>query len=115
MAITSDEKENKIIGILEGTAKVGEVLAGFTQLALSPQDLTSPVALQMAISRIYDAMTKTVETGSKKKYVAEVRVTDSMGNPVIIALDLGEKMPMFTNKEVKARVMIELYEEMQNR
>jgi len=42
----------KVMGVLTGTAKVGEVLAGFTQLSITPQDMTSPVALQMAISRI---------------------------------------------------------------
>ena len=111
MAIIPEDKENKIIGIFNGTAKVGEILSGFTQLALTPQDMTSPVALQMAISRIYEAMTKAVASGPKKKYVAEVRFIDSMGNSVVLALDLGEKMIPFSNKEVKARILIELFEE----
>jgi len=111
MAIVPEDKEAKTIGIFNGTAKVGEILAGFTQLALTPQDMTSPVALQMAISRIYEAMTKAVASGPKKKYVAEVKFTDSMGNQVVLALDLGEQMPPFMNKEVKARILIELFEE----
>jgi hypothetical protein len=111
MAIVPEDKENKTIGIFNGTAKVGEILSGFTQLAITPQDMTSPVALQMAISRIYEAMTKAVASGPKKKYMAEVRFTDSMGNQVTMALDLGEKMPPFINKEVKARILIELFEE----
>jgi len=114
LAIDPDYKENKVIGILNGTAKVGEILAGFTQLAITPQDMTSPIALQMAISRIYETMTKAVESGPKKKFVAEVKLTDSMGNPVVLAMDLGEKTPPFVNKEVKARVLIELYEEIAN-
>lgn len=107
------EKNDKVIGVLSGTAKVGEILAGFTQLSITPQDMTSPVALQMAISRIYETMTKAVEAGPKKKYVAEVKFTDSMGNPIVMALDLGDKVPPFMNKEVKARVLIELYEDSQ--
>ena len=114
MVIEPDYKENKVMGILNGTAKVGEMLAGFSQLSLTPQDFSSPIAMQMAMSRIYEVMTKAVETGPKKKFVAEVKITDSMGNPVIIAMDLGEKTPPFVNKEVKARVMIELYEEVSN-
>ncbi|MBC7113121.1 MAG: hypothetical protein H5T34_03760 [Candidatus Methanomethyliales bacterium] len=108
-----EKTEEKTIGIFNGTAKIGEVLAGFSQLTLTPQDLTSPVALQMAISRIYEAMTKAVASGPKKKYVAEVRFTDSLGNPVVLALDLGERMPPFTNKEVRARILIELFEDTQ--
>lgn len=104
----------KSIGIFNGSAKVGEVLSGFTQIAITPQDLTSPIALQMALSRIYEAMTKTVESGPKKKFIAEVRFTDSMGNPVAFALDLGDKVPPFTSNEVKARIMVELYEESAN-
>ncbi len=105
------EKNDRVMGVLSGTAKVGEVLAGFTQLSITPQDMTSPVALQMAISRIYETMTKAVEAGPKKKYVAEVKFADSMGNPIVMALDLGIKVPPFVNKEVKARVLIELYED----
>lgn len=107
----SERTAEKTIGIFNGTAKIGEILAGFNQLTLTPQDLTSPVALQMAISRIYEAMTKAISTGPRKKYVAEVKFTDSLGNPVVLALDLGEKMPHFTNREVKARILIELFEE----
>jgi len=109
-----DKDKEKSIGIFNGSAKVGEVLAGFTQVAITPQDMSSPIALQMALSRIYEAMTKVVETGPKKKFVAEVRFTDSMGNPVVFALDLGDKMPHFTSNEVKARILVELYEEGQS-
>lgn len=113
MVKMAEKPEEKTIGIFNGTAKIGEILAGFSQLTLTPQDLTSPVALQMAISRIYEAMTKAVASGPKKKYVAEVRFTDSLGNPVVLALDLGERMPPFTNKEVRARILIELFEDTQ--
>ncbi len=109
----AEKPEEKTIGIFNGTAKIGEILAGFSQLTLTPQDMTSPVALQMAISRIYEAMTKAISSGPKKKYVAEVRFTDSLGNPVVLALDLGERMPPFINREVKARILIELFEDSQ--
>ncbi|MDH5810883.1 MAG: hypothetical protein QXO54_05575 [Candidatus Methanomethylicaceae archaeon] len=109
----AEKTDEKTIGIFNGTAKIGEILAGFSQLTLTPQDMTSPVALQMAISRIYEAMTKAIASGPKKKYVAEVRFTDSLGNPVVLALDLGERMPPFTNKEVRARILIELFEDPQ--
>ncbi|MDH5806734.1 MAG: hypothetical protein QXW62_02850 [Candidatus Methanomethylicaceae archaeon] len=105
-------RENKVIGgIFTGSAKIGEIIDTFTQLTLTPQDMTSPVALQMALSRIYEAMTRAITTGPKKKYIAEVRFTDALGNPVVIALDLGEKMPPFSSNEVKARISIELFEE----
>lgn len=109
-----ERTREKSIGIFNGSAKVGEILSGFTQVAITPQDMTSPIALQMALSRIYEAMTKVVETGPKKKFMAEVRFTDSMGNPVVFALDLGERMPHFTSNEVKARILVELFEEGQN-
>ncbi|MCQ5336981.1 MAG: hypothetical protein NO475_02135 [Candidatus Methanomethylicia archaeon] len=104
--------ENKIVGgIFTGSAKIGEMLDTFMQLTLTPQDITSPIALQMALSRIYETMTKTLTSGPKKRYIAEVRFTDSLGNPVVIGLDLGEKLPPFTSNEVKARILIELFEE----
>jgi hypothetical protein len=112
LSIVPENKEHKSVGgVFTGTAKVGEVLAGFSQVALTQQDLTSPVAMQMAMSRIYEAMTKAVESGPKRKFVAEVKFVDSMGNPVVLALDLGDKTPPFMNKDVKARILIELTED----
>jgi len=112
LSITPDYKDTKSVGgVFNGTAKVGEIMAGFSQVAFTAQDMTSPVAMQMAISRIYEAMTKATESGSKKKYMAEVRFVDSMGNPVVLALDLGERMPPFTSKDVRARILIELSED----
>ena len=101
----------KRLAIFEGEARVGEVVQGLQAIQLRPEDLASPVALQMAISRIYEAVMKAFEEGLKKRYVAEVRFTDSLGNPVIIAVDLGDTPPPFAKDKVKARVVIELYEE----
>lgn len=97
--------------MFNGTAKLGEVLPQFSQVSLTAQDMSSPISMQMAMSRIYEALTKATESGAKKKYLAEVRFVDSMGNPVVLALDLGERVPPFTNREVKARVLVELYED----
>ena len=105
------EEEKKKIAIFHGEAKIGEIIGSLAQIQLRPEDFSSPVRLQMALSRIYDALLKTIEKGPRKKYVAEVRFTDSMGNPVVVALELGDKAPPFTKRELKARVMIEIYEE----
>lgn len=107
----SDNEAPKRLAIFEGDARVGEVVQGLQAIQLRPEDLSSPVALQMAISRIYEAVMKAFEGGLKKRYVAEVRFTDSLGNPVVIAVDLGESPPPFSRDRVKARVVIELYEE----
>ncbi|NOZ88510.1 MAG: hypothetical protein GXO15_01145 [Crenarchaeota archaeon] len=103
--------EQKRLAIFEGEARVGEVMQGLQAIALRPEDFSSPVALQMALSRIYEAMVKALEQGPKKRYVAEVRFRDSMGNPVIVAVDLGETPPPFTRDRVKARIVIEIYED----
>jgi len=108
----SFDKEKSVGGIFVGTAKLGEVIPQFAQVSLTPQDMSSPVSMQMAMSRIYEALTKTAEAGAKKKFMAEVRFADSLGNPVVLALDLGEQMPPFTNREVKAKVLVELYEDL---
>jgi len=92
----SFDKEKSVGGVFIGTAKLGEMLPQFSQVSLTAQDMSSPVSLQMAMSRIYEALTKATESGAKKKYVAEVRFSDSMGNPVMLALDLGDRMPPFT-------------------
>jgi hypothetical protein len=107
----SFDKEKSLGGIFIGTAKLGEVIPQFSQVSLTAQDMSSPVAMQMAMSRIYEALTKTSETGAKKKFMAEVKFADSMGNPVVLALDLGGQIPPFTSREVKAKVLVELYED----
>jgi hypothetical protein len=103
--------EDKRISIFVGEAKIGQVMGGLTQIQLRPEDFSSPIALQMALSRIYEAVMKAMEEGPKKKYVAEVRFTDALGNNVVFAVDLGESPPAFSKDKVKARILVELYEE----
>ncbi len=104
-------KEHKRLAIFEGEARVGEIMQGMQAIQLRPEDFTSPVALQMAITRIYKAFFEAFESGPKKRYVAEVRFTDSMGNQVAFAVDLGEAPPPFSRDRVKARIVVEIYEE----
>ena len=104
-------EEQKKIAVFEGSARIGEVISGLTQIQLRPEDLTSPIAFQMAFTRIYEGIMKAMEEGPKKKYVAEVRFNDSLGNTIVMAVDLGESPPPFSKREVKARVLVELYEE----
>ncbi|MGB9725779.1 MAG: hypothetical protein ACP5I2_02185 [Fervidicoccaceae archaeon] len=104
------EQVKKIV-IFDGKAKIGEIMGGLASIQLKPEDFSSPIALQMAFSRIYEGVIKALEEGPKKKYVAEVRMTDSLGNQVVIGVDLGEAPPPFSKSEVKARITVEIFEE----
>ena len=103
--------ESKKLAIFEGEARVGEVMKGMQAIQLRPEDLSSPIALQMALSRMYEAVLKMLESGPKKSYVAEVKFTDSLGNTVVFAVDLGESPPPFSKDKVKARIVVEIYED----
>jgi len=105
------DEELKKKRIFTGEAKIGEVVGGFQMINLSPEDLSSPVRLQMALTRIYEGLMKSLAEGPKKKYMAEVRFKDDTGRLVIVAVDLGEAAPPFSKDTVKANVIIELYEE----
>ena len=95
-----------------GEARIGRAMKEFLQFTLKPEDFSSPVALQMALARIYEGMMRMLqEGGPKPTYIAEVRFTDDMGRPVVIAVDLGGETPPFSSDKVKARVIIEFYEE----
>ncbi len=106
-----EEGKEKKIAMFQGNARIGEVIGGLASIQLRPEDFTSPIALQMAFSRIYEGVMKAMEKGPKKKYIAEVKFTDSLGNPIVVGVDLGESPPPFSKNEVKARILIELYEE----
>jgi hypothetical protein len=98
----------------EGEAKIGKVMKNIATITLKPEDLASPVSLQMAFTRIYESIMRMIEEGGPRAtYVAEVRFTDDLGNPVVIAVDLGEELPPFSSSKVKARVRVELFEEEQ--
>jgi len=101
----------KKVAVFEGKARIGEVMGGLANIQLKPEDFSSPIALQMAFSRIYEGVIKALEEGPKKRYVAEVKMTDSLGNQVVIGIDLGEAPPPFSSSEVKARITVELFEE----
>ncbi len=103
--------EAEYVREFEGKARIGKVLSGMEQLTLRPEDLSSPVAIQMAMARILEAAMRIVESGGPKpRYIAEVRFTDDMGNPVVFAVDLGEQIPPFSSDRVKAVVRVELYD-----
>ncbi len=108
--MSENSEEKKRIAIFTGNARIGEVLGELSSIQLRPEDFSSPVALQMAISRIYNALLKSLEKGFKKKYVAEVKFTDALGNTVVFAVDLGEEPPPFSSNNVKARILVEIYE-----
>ena len=97
--------------VLEGEARIGKINVPVLSFSLSPEDLSSPLAFQMAISKIMENLMNAIEQQNNPRYVAEVRFKDSMGTPISIALDLGESIPPFSKDKVKARVIIELYEE----
>ena len=105
-------EEARITKGFEGNARVGKVLKNLATITLKPEDLSSPVAFQMALSRIYSSIMKIFESGGpKESYIAEVRFTDDLGNPIVVAVDLGESPPPFSKDKVKARIIIQLYEE----
>jgi len=94
-----------------GSARIGKVMSGMEQIVLKPEDLSSPVAFQMALSRIMEAAMKIAETGGPKpRYIAEVRFVDDLGNSVVFAVDLGEQVPPFSKDKVKARIIVELFD-----
>jgi hypothetical protein len=96
----------------KGSARIGKAMKEFLTFTLKPEDLTSPVAFQMALSRIYEGLMRMMEQGGPKPtYIAEVRFRDDMGNNVVIAVDLGPETPPFSSDRVKARIIVELYEE----
>jgi hypothetical protein len=94
-----------------GEAKIGEVMTFLKDIKISPEDLSSPVAFQMALSRIYDAVMRNITRGPNKTYIAEVRFTDSMGNRVVFAVDLGPSPPPVSSARVKAKITIEFFED----
>jgi len=95
----------------EGKAKIGEIFGNMISFQLKPEDLTSPLAVQMAISRLYEELMKALQGPPTKRYVAEVRFSDSTGTPVAIGVDLGQTLPPLSKREVKVKVIIEFYDE----
>ena len=97
-----------------GIARIEKVIRGIArslaEVRINPQDLANPISFQIALSRLYEAILKSLSEGSKTTYVAEVRFKDSLENPVVIAVDLGETPPPFGKRDVKARILIEIYE-----
>jgi len=111
MVSMPEETPLKRITVFEGKARIGTVIGNLAQVQLRPEDLSSPIAFQMALSRIYEAVMKAVESGLKKIYVAEIRFRDSLGNNVVFAVNLGESPPPFSKDVVKARIVVEIFEE----
>ncbi|MCY0859479.1 MAG: hypothetical protein OWQ54_03525 [Sulfolobaceae archaeon] len=95
----------------EGKAKLGEILGNLPSIQLKPEDFSSPLALQMAISRLYNEIMNMLTSTPQKQYVAEVKFVDSLGNQVSVGINFGTKIPPLSKQEVKAKIIIELYDE----
>ncbi|AWR97814.1 hypothetical protein DFR86_09830 [Acidianus sulfidivorans JP7] len=95
----------------QGKAKIGEVMGNLASIQLKPEDFSSPLALQMAFSRIYNEIMNAMSKGPEKHYVADVKFTDSLGNPVSIGVDFGNSIPPLSKQEVKVKITIEFYDE----
>lgn len=95
----------------EGKAKIGQIMGNLASIQLKPEDFASPLSLQMALSRIYNELMKALSQGPQTHYVADVRFTDSLGNPISIGVDFGDKIPPFSKQDVKVRIIIEFYDE----
>ena len=94
-----------------GEAKLGRLDVPPMVLELGPDDLASPLSFQMALSKLIDKIMDTLEKPPEPHYYAEVRLRDHLNRPVSIAIDLGKSIPPFSKDKVKARVIIEIYEE----
>ncbi|UXD21528.1 hypothetical protein IPA_05160 [Ignicoccus pacificus DSM 13166] len=97
--------------VIEGSAKIGKLNIAPLNLSLSPEDLSSPLSLQMALNKILENLANAFEGNVKPHYFAEVKFSDHLGMPVSFAIDLGDKLPPFSKDKVKARIIIELYED----
>ena len=95
----------------EGKARIGEIKGIFKAIQLKPEDLSDPLAFQMALSRIFSELTNIFNQGQETHYVADVTFVDSMGNPISIGVDFGDKIPPLSKKEVKVKITIEFYDE----
>ncbi|MGC9009682.1 MAG: hypothetical protein ACP5I7_03605 [Sulfolobales archaeon] len=97
--------------IFFGRARVGEVIDAFKEIRLRPEDFSSPVAMQMALSRIYDALVRSLSSGLDRSYVAEVVFQDSLGNQITFAADLGKSPPPISTQNLKVKITVEFYRE----
>ncbi len=107
-------EDGKIRVELEGQAKVTRLQMPLVPINISPSDLEGPLSMYDMISKIYEAMMKAMSETPKPRYMAEVKFTDALGTPVVFVVDLGEKFPQFEKSRVKAKIIIELYEEEEN-
>lgn len=111
LTVTMLSEKPKVLSVYEGEAKIGEVMKGLTAIQLRPEDFASPVSFQMAFTRIYEGIMKAMQEGPKKKYMAEIRFTDALGQTIVFAVDLGETPPPFSKSKVKARIVVEIFED----
>ena len=96
---------------ISGEAKIGRLDIPPMVLELGPDDLASPLSFQMALSKLVDKIMDTLEKPPEPHYFADIRIKDHLNRPISIAIDLGKSIPPFSKDKVKARVIIEIYEE----
>jgi hypothetical protein len=97
--------------VFEGVAKVGKVTIPPVTFSLNPEDLSSPLSLQMALNKLFENIANALEGEIKPRYLAEVKFNDHLGTPVVFAIDLGDRLPPFSKDKVKVKITVELYED----
>ncbi|ABU81359.1 hypothetical protein [Ignicoccus hospitalis] len=104
-------EETKKVTVFEGEARIGLMKVPTLTITLEPEDFESPLSFQMALSKLMDELTKAFENPPESKYFAEVKFRDHLNRPVFVAVDLGKSIPPFSKNKVKARIVVEIYEE----
>lgn len=59
----------------EAKAKIGEVMGNLASIQLRPEDLSSPIAFQMAISRIYSELMNMMSSGPQSITLQKLDLT----------------------------------------
>ncbi|MEZ0290725.1 MAG: hypothetical protein ABWJ42_06525 [Sulfolobales archaeon] len=107
----SDERSEEPVYrvVFVGRARIGEILDTFKNLRIKPEDFANPIALQMALTRLYENLMRSLSSEPRKTYVAEVSFQDSLGSQIIFAADLGETPPPIETQYARVKIVVEFY------
>lgn len=93
----------------EGTAKIKQISKLYTDL-VGTEELDT-LDITHIFTKILDSLTSNPSKLEEKVFVAKIGFKDSAGHDVGFVINVGDKTPPFSRDKVRARIVVEIYDE----
>ena len=93
----------------EGAAKIKQISKLYKEFVGAEEPDTLDIA--SILTKLLDNVMSDLSKLEEKTFVAKIAFKDSVGHEASFTVDIGNKVPPFSRDKVRARVIVEIYDD----